>query len=151
MDERQVPDGDVIADPGAAVVAAGDMDDGAVLHVGAGADADRREIAAQHAGVPDVGAGSHLHVADERRVRCHEGIAGDGGKPAAERQDEIAQGKSGSWRRPAVSGKPISTFMFCTAWPEAPLTRLSIAETRMARPESRSFERPMRQRLEPRT
>src|SRR5690606_15269995 len=30
---------------------------------------------------------------------------------------------------PASSGSPSTTFMFCSAWPEAPFTRLSIAET----------------------
>ena len=35
---------------------------------------------------------------------------------------------------PVVSGRPSITFMFCTAWPEAPLVRLSSTEPMMARP-----------------
>src|SRR3989338_10698961 len=33
-----------------------------------------------------------------------------------------------SHSKPSVSLKPQSKFIFCTAWPEAPLSRLSIAE-----------------------
>ena len=38
------------------------------------------------------------------------------------------------------------TFMFCTAWPDAPLSRLSITETRMARPDG-STRQPMSQKF----
>ena len=34
-------------------------------------------------------------------------------------------------RRPAVSGRPSARFAFCTAWPAAPLPRLSSAQTTM--------------------
>jgi hypothetical protein len=34
--------------------------------------------------------------------------------------------------------------MFCTAWPDAPLVRLSSAEQMMARPSMRSFVSPMK-------
>src|SRR3989338_8828692 len=36
--------------------------------------------------------------------------------------------RGGFLNRPSVSSKPHIRFMFCTAWPEAPLSRLSIAE-----------------------
>ena len=37
-------------------------------------------------------------------------------------------------RRPAVSGRPSARFAFCTAWPAAPLPRLSSAQTTIAGP-----------------
>ena len=37
-------------------------------------------------------------------------------------------------RSPAVSGRPSARFAFCTAWPAAPLPRLSSAQTTIARP-----------------
>ena len=42
-------------------------------------------------------------------------------------------------------------FMFCKAWPEAPLTKLSITLTMMALPSNLSGYTPMRQWLLPRT
>src|SRR5437588_357124 len=41
--------------------------------------------------------------------------------------------------------------MFCTAWPDAPLVRLSSTATMMARPATRSATTPMNVMLEPRT
>src|SRR5580765_2719794 len=41
-------------------------------------------------------------------------------------------------RRPAVSSRPRATLAFCTALPAAPLPRLSIAHTTIARPVARS-------------
>jgi hypothetical protein len=41
--------------------------------------------------------------------------------------------------------------MFCTAWPDAPITRLSSAEPIIARPGTRSDTTPMNVMLEPRT
>src|ERR1017187_8039402 len=38
-------------------------------------------------------------------------------------------GRTGTWRRPSDSSRPNIIFMFCTAWPEAPLTRLSMTES----------------------
>ncbi len=52
---------------------------------------------------------------------------------------------------PVASGRPSITFMFCTAWPEAPLVRLSSAEPMMTRPGMRSLVRPMNVMFEPRT
>ena len=53
--------------------------------------------------------------------------------------------------RPSSSFHPYIRFMFCTAWPDAPLTRLSSTETRIARPGSRSWNTPMTTWFEPRT
>src|SRR6185295_6864769 len=39
------------------------------------------------------------------------------------------QGTTATWAKPAVSGRSNMRFMFCTAWPDAPLTRLSITES----------------------
>ena len=63
----------------------------------------------------------------------------------------VAQGNKATCSSPVVSGKPSKTFMFCTAWPDAPLVRLSSAETMMARPATRSAATPMKVMLEPRT
>ncbi len=51
-------------------------------------------------------------------------------------------GKSGSCRRPVVSSRPKEMFMFCSAWPAEPLTRLSSTEITMARPGMRSAKTP---------
>src|SRR5215472_10400806 len=70
------------------------------------------------------------------------------------RAEELAcavYGNNATCSRPVVSGRPSMTFMFCTAWPEAPLVRLSSAETIMARPGTRSPATPIKVILEPRT
>ena len=41
-------------------------------------------------------------------------------------------GITASCSRPAFSGRPNMMFMFCTAWPEAPFTRLSITDSTTA-------------------
>src|SRR6185312_229674 len=128
------------------------MHDGAVLDVGIGADADRRDVAAQHAAEPDIGMGVYLGIADDHGCRGQPGLAGNPRRGAPERQDDgAAHGKSGSCSNPVVSAMPSMAFMSCTAWPEAPFTRLSITETRMARPDKRSCAKPIWQRLDPRT
>src|SRR5262249_20106478 len=60
-------------------------------------------------------------------------------------------GNSATWVSPKVSGKPSIRFMFCTAWPDAPFTRLSRAAMTMARPGRRSAATPIKVMLEPRT
>src|SRR6266545_7856525 len=46
--------------------------------------------------------------------------------PPAEGAESLwHQGRTGGAVRPVSSGKPDMRFMFCTAWPAAPLTRLS--------------------------
>ena len=42
-------------------------------------------------------------------------------------------GRNGGVSNPMVSGKPIIRLKFCTAWPAAPLVRLSMAEMTMTR------------------
>src|SRR5207248_497126 len=44
--------------------------------------------------------------------------------------------EDGRHRSPVRSSSPSMTFMFCTAWPAAPFTRLSITETSTARPDA---------------
>src|SRR5262245_10308438 len=60
---------------------------------------------------------------------------------AAEFQNECA-----GHNRPAVSDSPSMTFMFCTAWPDAPFRRLSITEIRIARPDE-STRQPISQKF----
>src|SRR4051812_38763459 len=54
-----------------------DMDNGAVLDVGAGADLDAVAVAAQHAAIPDAGTGTDLDIADDDRGLGDEGIGRD--------------------------------------------------------------------------
>ena len=63
----------------------------------------------------------------------------------------LAHGTMGPWPSPNASSRPDMTFMFCTAWPDAPLTRLSVTDTMMAWPSRRSAKTPMIQWFEPRT
>ena len=49
---------------------------------------------------------------------------------AAELDDDHSDHSS-----PRRSSTPSMTFMFCTAWPDAPFSRLSMTETRMTRPD----------------
>ena len=60
-------------------------------------------------------------------------------------------GNNATCSSPVVSGRPSITFIFCTAWPDAPFVRLSSAETIMARPGMRSAATPMKVMFEPRT
>src|ERR1700686_4086663 len=77
--------------------------------------------------------------------------AGHAGAGAVQVGLERTQGNSATCSSPIVSGKPSIRFMFCTAWPDAPLVRLSSAEPMMARPGMRSAATPMKVMLEPRT
>src|SRR6478672_9895500 len=60
-------------------------------------------------------------------------------------------GNSATCSSPVASGKPSIKFMFCTACPDAPFTRLSSVEAMMARPSMRSAATPIMVMLEPRT
>ena len=62
---------------------------------------------------------------------------------AAELEDQRAAPVTAT---PSVSSRPSITFMFCTAWPDAPFSRLSITDTRIARPDG-STRQPMSQKL----
>src|SRR5262249_21435401 len=127
-----------------------DVDDRAVLDVGARADADSVAVAAQHAAEPDAALGADVDIADHHCRRRNEGAGGDARLEIVERQDQAAHGNSGSCSSPVVSGRPAIRFMFCTACPEAPFTRLSITDSRIARPGTRSAKIPIRPWLAPR-
>ena len=64
-----------------------DVDDGAVLHVGAAADHDRREVGADHGVVPHRGVFLDGDVADDRRRRRHERGGMDARGLAFEREE----------------------------------------------------------------
>ena len=70
-----------------------------------------------------------------------------GGVPG--RRASCRHGTSGSWSRPAVSGRPWTRLNAWTAWPAAPLTRLSSTATTRIRPVRSSSETWMRTWLEP--
>src|SRR5207237_2096778 len=82
-----------------------------------------------------VVAGEHRR-ANSRRERAHnrEVLALAPADPDGDpRRSESLRGRNAhtrtpSSRRPAVSGSPRARFAFCTAWPAAPLPRLSIAQ-----------------------
>src|SRR4029077_5861451 len=89
----------------------------------------------------------------QRRPRLHDG--GDGRhhavqagrvfeELAAELQDRRRLHHSP--HRPVVWSRPSMTFMFWTAWPDAPFSRLSITDTSTARPDG-STRQPMSQKL----
>src|SRR5712692_2153988 len=63
---------------------------------------------------------------------------------AAELDDDGSE--SGAHSNPVVSSMPSMTLKFCTAWPDAPFRRLSMTETRIARPDP-STRQPMSQKL----
>ncbi len=75
VDDGRVADGDVLADEDGEVV--GEVDDGAVLHVGAVAYPDVVDISAQDAAGPDAGLLSEAHVADEGGLGGDVGGGGD--------------------------------------------------------------------------
>ena len=63
----------------------------------------------------------------------------------------IAQGYIGTKSRPIFSSKPQAMLKFWTAWPAAPLTRLSMAESTITRYVRSSMCQAMSQKFEPRT
>src|SRR6185295_1595805 len=52
----------------------------------------------------------------------------------------------GDYHNAVRSSMPSITLRFCTAWPEAPFSRLSMTDTRTARPEA-SARQPMSQKF----
>src|SRR5207248_4522518 len=86
----------------------------------------------------DSGRGKCRPVVDHDRdvgiaVRLQPGSY-PGGAEACRRRDADVHGATPSALRPAVSGKPSIRLAFWTAWPAAPLPRLSIAAMAIARP-----------------
>src|SRR4051812_39060408 len=75
---------------------------------------------------------------DDRKVRAELGDPrGDAGGPESLRRGN-AHTSTPANRRPAVSSQPSAMFAFCTAFPAAPLPRLSIAHATIVRPVVRS-------------
>ena len=91
MDDGRVADGDVGADVGAEGVGV-HMHDGAVLEVGALADADLVHVAADDDAEPQVGVLPDLHVADDGGRRRDENIVGDAGQDVPVGQDQAGHG-----------------------------------------------------------
>src|SRR5205085_10788696 len=89
---------------------------------------------------PGQQAGRALDLATQALRRCFDVRERDG-----------HQGKSGRWPRPMRSSRPSWMFMFWIAWPEAPFTRLSSADTTIASPGMRLGWTPIRHRFVPRT
>ena len=93
-------DGHVGADMGGISVAsdaAGNVDDGPVLDIGARADADLVVIAADHHGEPDIRLIADLHVTDDRGRRRDIDILAEPRQMVAVGQDETALGRRGGW------------------------------------------------------
>ena len=64
------------------------MHHGAVLHIGAGADADAARVATQHTAVKDARIGADLNITNNGRVRGDQGAAVDARKLTFKGQDE---------------------------------------------------------------
>jgi hypothetical protein len=94
MDHRHMADQNVLADDRRQALASRprriDVDDSAVLKVGAGADADPVDVAAKHAIVPDARLRADLDVADQPGAGRDEGGGIDQRRVAAERNETRA-------------------------------------------------------------
>jgi hypothetical protein len=66
-----------------------------------------------------------------------------GGKACASAGNSRPYGNSGNCLSAVVSSKPNIRLKFCKAWPAEPFTRLSMAETTMARPSMRLGNTPI--------
>src|SRR5579862_8071861 len=100
--------------------------------------------------------GHHQHVQGPapvpRELRADRHPRGADPEAAADAAaDASHQGTTASCRRPSVSAKPNMRFMFCTAWPAAPLTRLSSTASTTSVSASRGRWTAMRTWLVPRT
>ena len=85
-----------------------------------GPDLKRQRLAARAPGNVGAnkrpGADKHHGANDPRKDRTTSGM----------RHGRLGyQGRIATWFRPVVSGNPNMRFIFWTAWPEAPFTRLS--------------------------
>jgi hypothetical protein len=89
VEDDAVADGDRVAED-QRVRIAHDVEDGAVLDIGARADADEVDVAADYGAGPDAGVGADRDVADDDGLRVNVGGGGDL-RPAATKtadQDE---------------------------------------------------------------
>src|SRR5216684_4358360 len=89
-----VADGDVVAEE-EGIFVAHDVEDAAVLNIGAGADADVMHVAADHGAGPDAGVGADDDVADDDGGGVNVGGCGNFGPLAAVGPDV---GLSSQWR-----------------------------------------------------
>src|SRR5690606_26316440 len=64
---------------------------------------------------------------------------------------DFPHGKSATTSNPAFSSNPNMMFIFCTAWPEAPLVRLSITESTTRGSRDGGLNTETRQAFEPGT
>ena len=104
MDERAVADGHLVTDVGR-VRAPHHVHDGAVLDVGAGADADLVDVAAHHAVHPDARLRADHHIPDDLGALVHEDRRVELGPLAAERaKHELAIIRTGSGNRVPGTG-----------------------------------------------
>src|SRR5258708_6063093 len=90
--------------------------------------------------VLDIRALADMHIPDNDRVFGDEHF-----RP--QRRHDITKGPNyhgnkAPCSKPVVSSYPYMTFIFCTACPDAPLTRLSSTLTMMALPGTRSANTP---------
>ena len=76
MKHGHVADGDVVAD--VAAVICGEVEDGAVLDIGAAADGDGVDVAAEDGVVPDAGVFSDGDIAEDDSAFGDEGGGVDG-------------------------------------------------------------------------
>ena len=97
-------DGGVGAHAHAQVV--GQVHDGPILHVGALADDDRIDVAAQHRAIPHAAQGPERHIADDRRVPRDENRAGRVGGFSKVFRQAVLQGHRGP---PSANPRPGSS------------------------------------------
>ena len=95
----------------------------------------RRHLAVAAADIENVFVAAQFESGDQfaRPGLLHDGIRGVIRRVPFCRLNE-AVSQASTQTNPAVSGKPHKMFMLCTAWPLAPLTRLSSALITMSRP-----------------
>lgn len=107
-------------------------------------ESSRREMAARlrkKQSITDAGGPVKRHAAEGEEIRWRRyrpplAMLNSGGSPAARTcfSHLLPQGKKAAPRRAQSSAQPFIRFMFCTAWPDAPLVTLSIADMTITRP-----------------
>src|SRR5262249_52724779 len=123
-------------------------------------DVERRLVRdAQAVDLPFFKPGDFQRGVDFLAAAVHDDDRRSGGQPLYRGDDcrqvraileELAakfqyEGSGNRHSKPTLSSMPSMTFMFCTAWPDAPFSRLSMTETRMTRPPA-STRQPMSQK-----